>query len=444
MTWPTWLVANHVVLAATCLITLGLSRALLRERRPAASTFAWLLLLLFVPYVGIPLYLALGPRKIPKRARGKRALRDESNLRQIHHASRLQWLDDGVSAYQAFLRGIEQAQTSIRIVTFVLGNDEAGRSLIEAMVRRARAGVEVRLLLDDFLRLRAPRDLLAELTRAGGKVERFMPLLHLPFRAQTNLRNHRKIAVFDGERAIVGGMNLALEYLGPTPDPTRWRDLSLWVEGEAARALETIVRADWEFASGEALAASPSGANAEDGAEAIPLTVVPSGPDAATDPIYEALLTAIYRADRSLWISTPYFVPDAALQQAVFAARRRGVDVQIFVPRHSNHALADRVAAPSLRELEAAGAKIWCLPHMLHAKAVCVDGSWGVVGSANFDMRSLFLDYEIVLFFQRPAELERLTRWFDETRAQSELGMAPATFWQRRSEGFAWLLSPLL
>ena len=442
MTLPAWLVANHVALFVVGVIALGLSRSVLQQRRPAATSFAWILLLVFVPYLGIPRYRALGGRKISSRARGKRGLRDESDLQRVHHASKLEWLDDGVVAYQAFLRGIEEAHTSIRIVTFVLGDDDAGRSLLAAMTRRAKEGLEVRLLLDDFLRLRAPRGLLAELVLAGGRVERFMPLLHVPFRARTNLRNHRKIAVFDGTRAIVGGMNLAEEYLGPTPNPDRWRDLSLWLEGDAARALDAIVRADWQYACNEELHPVPHPLGP--GEDAIPLKVVPSGPDAVTDPIYEALLTAIYRADRSVWLSTPYFVPDAALLQAVSAALRRGVEVQIFVPRNSNHALADRVAWPSLRELEAAGAKIWCYPHMLHAKAVCVDGTWGVVGSANFDMRSLFLDYEIVLFFERAAEVTRLAQWFDATRALSELGMAPATFWQKRTEGFAWLLSPLL
>lgn len=441
MTWPTWLVANHALFATATLVVLLLARSILRERRPAASAFAWLLILVFVPYLGIPLYLALGGRKIPRRARAKRAFAELSPRERSHSATRIDWLDDGELAYAAFLRGIEEARRSIHVCTFVIGDDEAGRSLLTAMVRRAREGLEVRLLLDDFLRLRAPRALLAELERAGGRVERFMPLVHLPFRARTNLRNHRKIAVFDGERAIVGGMNLAEEYLGPTPLPERWRDLSLWLEGEVAGALDAIFRADWAFACGHE---EPNDAASTASSGPIQLEVLPSGPDAPTDPIYEALLTAIYRADRSIDISTPYFVPDAPLLQALAAARRRGVDVQLFVPRRSNHALADQVAAPMLRELQAAGATIWCYPRMLHAKAVCIDGAWAAVGSANFDMRSLFLDYEIVVRLRDSTEIEHLQRWFAATRAASSAGVAAPTFWQRRIEGLAWLLSPLV
>lgn len=434
-----WMLANHVLFVVVSLISLLLARSVLHERRPAASAFAWLLVLLLLPYVGIPLYLALGGRKIGRRAQRKQAQAEE--LREVNSAAtRIDWLDDGVLAFDAFLQGIRTAQRSIRIVTFVLGDDEAGRALLEAMIERARAGVEVRLLLDDFLRFRAPRTLLADLVRAGGRVERFMPLVHLPFRARTNLRNHRKIAVFDGHVGILGGMNLADEYLGPKPSADRWRDLSLRLEGPVVRVLDALVRADWHFACGERLTAAEAAASAE----GVAVQVVPTGPDAPTDPLYDALLTALYRAEQRIWVATPYFVPDEALMRALRAATRRGVDVRLYVPAVSNHGLADRVAAPSLRELEANGARILRYPRMLHAKTVLVDQHTAMVGSANFDMRSLFLDYEIVLTMHEAAEVRALQRWFEATERDATAGAPVSGFWQRRLEGLAWLLSPLI
>src|SRR5262249_45993334 len=155
--------------------------------------------------------------------------------------------------YERFLKEILSAKETIHLVTFVIGDDRTGASLVLALAKRAEEGVQVCLLVDDLLRARAPHAELARLRAAGGKVLRFMPLFHVPFRGQANLRNHRKIAVFDGQRAIVGGMNLADEYMGPEPSDDRWRDLSLVLEGDAARVLDTIFRADWEFASGDSL-----------------------------------------------------------------------------------------------------------------------------------------------------------------------------------------------
>jgi cardiolipin synthase len=252
------------------------------------------------------------------------------------------------------------------------------------LLERARQGLEVRLLIDDLLRFHAPRALLRELVLAGARVERFMPLLHVPFRGHGNLRNHRKIALFDGQRAIVGGMNLGREYMGPKPEPGRWRDLSLLVSGAAVADLDAVFRADWQFACGERLA-EPGRLCAGE----IAVQVVPSGPDADSDPIYDADLTAIFRAEQRVWIATPYFVPDEALLRALVIAVRRGVDVCVLTPEHSNHPLSDFASGSCLRDLSAAGVTVRRFGRMLHAKALLVDDAWAVVGSANFDVARL-------------------------------------------------------
>jgi cardiolipin synthase len=299
--------------------------------------------------------------------------------------------------------------------------------------------LEVRLLIDDLLRFHAPRGLLRELSQAGARVERFMPLLHLPFRGQSNLRNHRKIAVFDGQRAIVGGMNLGREYLGPTPDPERWRDLSLLVSGAAVAELDAVFRADWEFACGERLSAPERLAPGE-----IALAVVPSGPDAASDPIYDADLSAIFRAERRIWIATPYFVPDEFLLRALVIAVRRGVEVRVLTPERSNHPLSDVAASSCLRDLSASGAIIQRFRRMIHAKALLVDDSLCVVGSANFDMRSLLLNYEIALFFSGQAEAERLRQWFVASFDECSLGPPRAGPLRAALDDLARLVAPLL
>ncbi len=452
MTSAVALVDRHVSAVLMGLLVLWFAASVLRQRRPAGSAFAWLLIILLAPYLGIPLYLMFGGRKFRSKAGTKAALAAPGGRGgapgpagawgggALDGAASVDWLDDGVRAYEALAREIANARRSIRIVTFLIGDDDAGRGILEALSRRAREGVEVRLLLDDLLSFAAPKDALARLREAGGRVERFMPLLHVPFRGQANLRNHRKIAVFDGERAIVGGMNAADEYMGPRPRADRWRDLSILMSGPVAAALDAVFRADWEFACSEVLV--PPGRGGAAGS--IPVRAVPSGPDASSDPIYDALLTMIFRAERRFWVATPYFVPDEPLVRALAVAARRGVDVLVVVPARSNHFLADLVGAPYLRELADAGVRIRRLPGMLHAKTVLADDAVCAVGSANFDMRSLFLDYEISLFFTGAAETAFMAAWFEKTISGGASGPPLAGALRSGLESVACLLAPLL
>lgn len=442
MSAPHWFLTHEAVSIATSALVLLFSISLLRQRRPTGNLIAWLLAIVFIPYLGIPLYLIIGGRKLPRSLRGKRL--DNEPARRVDDPApsslhSVDWLDEGVLAYDNFLAQIRGAKRSIRIITFVLSNDDVGRSLVQALIERARQGLEVRLLIDDLLRFHAPRALLRELVSAGARVERFMPLFHLPFRGQNNLRNHRKIAVFDGERAIVGGMNLGREYLGPTADPARWRDLSLLVSGAAVVELDAVFRADWQFACGECLSVP-----ARQPAGEITVRVVPSGPDAASDPIYDADLSAIFRAERRIWIATPYFVPDEVLMRALLIAVRRGVEVRILTPERSNHRLSDFAGSSCLRDLSAAGAIIQRFRKMMHAKALLVDDSLCVVGSANFDMRSLFLSYEIALFFSGSAEVERLRQWFAASFGECSLGPPRAGLVRGALDDLARLVAPLL
>jgi cardiolipin synthase A/B len=444
---PHWILTHHAVSIISNLMVIVLVVSLLRQRRrPVGNAIAWLLSIVLIPYVGIPLYLVFGGRKLKRRVQRKRRLDSDTiansgplESRALSSLHSVEWLDDGVLAYETFLREIQNAQRSIRIVTFVISDDDAGRPLVAALIERAKAGLEVRLLIDDLLRFHAPRGQLRELVLAGARVERFMPLVHVPFLGHNNLRNHRKIALFDGRRAIAGGMNLGHEYMGPSPDDQRWRDLSLLVQGEAVFELDAVFRADWEFACGEVLAEP-----ARQSPGPIPVRVVPSGPDSASDPIYDADLTAIFRAERRIWIATPYFVPDDALLRALVIAVRRGVDVRVLAPAHSNHLLSDLASASCLRDLSAAGVAIHQFGKMLHAKTLLVDDTLCVVGSANFDMRSLFLNYEIALFFSGSAEVQRLKIWFEAGFPTCHVGPPPVGPIRSAIDDVARLVAPLL
>ncbi len=451
--WDGWLVAHFATVAALALAVPFLGR-ILHERRPQGSTIAWLLVVVAIPYVGIPLYLVLGPRKRVA-AKGQLYPKAEADARTVEQPiarllaadgirsptenNDVRLLGTGELAFAEIVALIDGATRSIHITTFIVGDDATGNTLLDKLAARAAAGVEVRLLLDGLFVMRASRRRLAALRRAGGRVATFAPLLHLPFRGSDNLRNHRKIAVFDGADAIIGGMNLAEEYMGASPLASRWCDLCARVRGPAVRHIDEIFRADWAFATQEALESHAAG----DAAGATRIQVVPSGPDAAGDALYDAILTACYSARERVWIATPYFVPDEALTRALSAAARRGLDVLVMVPDKSNHPLADLAGGAALRQVELVGGRIATYPRMLHAKAVVIDSEIGIIGSANFDMRSLFLDYEVALFLYSSDALADLVAWFSERAAECGK-LRPPTRLRQLGEDIGRLIAPLV
>ncbi|HEY7956167.1 MAG TPA: phospholipase D-like domain-containing protein [Polyangia bacterium] len=425
---------SHLSTVLGFLLALVILARVLGERRAPASTFAWLLAVALVPYVGVPLYLVFGGRKLARRAAKKARLYPASDppdapgadLERILRSdgaprpssgNRVALFATGEAAFAGLLEMIESAERSIHIATFILGDDEVGHAVLERLARKAAAGVEVRLLLDALFSFRASRRDLAALVRSGGKLATFMPVVHLPFRGHANLRNHRKIVVVDGVTAMVGGMNLAREYMGPEPLAGRWCDVSMRVDGPAAADLQAVFRSDWSFAAGESLRAGEQKAAASGAAT---IQVAGSGPDTSSDTLYDAYLTGLFQARRRIFIATPYFIPDEALARALVLAARRGVDVRVLVPARSNHRIADLAGASYLRQVQEAGARI-CLfhPGMMHAKVTVIDDAVGVLGSANLDMRSLFLDYEISLFFYSPSEIELIADWFTTVQARS-------------------------
>ena len=250
---------------------------------------------------------------------------------------------------------------------------------------------------------------------AGGKVGKFMPVLPFTSRGSANLRNHRKIAVFDHCTAIIGGHNLAREYMGPHHFARRWQDFGAVIEGPAAALLNDVFIADWCFAtrdSAKALHAEiPASCLAEPRGPS-ELQVVASGPDVPGDPLYEGIIAMIQEADRSIWIVTPYFIPDDVLLRSLIVKARSGKEVTLITPRSSNHPVADFARRHYIRELQRAGGNVLLYGHgMLHSKAMIVDDRVALFGSANFDLRSLFVNFEIGVLVHTPEDVSAMKAW---------------------------------
>lgn len=460
---------NSLWIVTQLLTTLGfllglvLMAHLLKSKRSTSSTIAWLLIVVLAPWVGVPLYLMFGgrkmrrmagqkaqvyhnPRRTPEETTGLPAERilQSFGLPTATGANRVAPVTSGEDAYQLLMDLIDRAEHSIHITTYILGGDSVGQAIVDRLAQRAAEGVSVRLLLDDVGSWRLRRKMLVPLIEAGASVAYFMPILHLPFRGRTNLRNHRKIVVVDEKHALTGGMNLAYEYMGPTPDPQRWRDFSLILSGPAVIDLANLFYSDWKFATGEDLIRDFPHAEVHepDGAMA---QVVASGPDVAGDPLYESLLTAVFTAQQRLWVVTPYFIPDETLARALDLAARRGIDVRLVVPARSNHLMADLARSSYLRQVHDAGGHILLYgPGMVHAKVVLIDHDLAVVGSANMDMRSLFLNYEVAVFLYSKTEIEATANWMRSIMAESVSRLPVPSPASELAENVVRLLSPLL
>ena len=460
----TWLLSHLAVLLLGFLLAVPVISQMIRQRRSPAGTWAWLLIMGLVPFLGIPLYLMLGGRKMRRLADSKAELQLPDQRMPVPDAipdidrllrsygipgactgNRIQLLCSGEDGYAALVEMIEQAQTSIWISTFILHSDAVGRDIVERIARRAAAGIAVRVLLDGVGSLHTGKRSLALLTEAGGEVAYFMPVLHRPFRGRSNLRNHRKTVITDSSRVWAGGANIASEYIGPTYEPQRWLDLTFMLEGPATRHYMAILSSDWKFATGIHIPIQSGRNSTITAAGNATVQVVPSGPDVSGDPLYSALVSAVFQAKKRIWIVTPYFIPDETLAQALHLAAHRGVDVQVLIPETSNHRLADMARGPYLRDLQQAGGHILLYQGgMLHGKAFLADDVLAVIGSANFDMRSLFLNYETGLLLYSKTEIEAICAWIETITFNCRRGVSQVGAIRDLSEGVARMMAPML
>ena len=463
-------VLPHLLTVAGVLLAFFAIARLMSERKQPGNTFAWLFAIAFVPYLGVPLFLMFGGRKLKRLAKGKARLcpavppapespAANSPLARILSTNgaspplggnRVRFLTSGEESFAGLERGIREARHTIHLMTFILGRDAVGRRIIKLLAQRAREGVKVRLLLDSLGCFPTSGGFCDPLRAAGGEVVKFMPVVPLQTRGAANLRNHRKIAIFDHRVGALGGRNLALEYMGPTPLKRRWRDFGAAIEGPAVTLLNEVFLADWAFASGQSLATLQK----ELPVEPLPpageseLQIVVSGPDVEGDPLYEGILSLVQQAERSIWIVTPYFIPDEVLYRSLLVQARAGVDIRRVVPARSNHRLPDFARRHYLRGLHAAGVKVlFYQPGMNHAKMLLVDERIGLFGSANMDLRSLFVNFEIGAVTYSPAEAAKLALWMHEVFALSKPMPEPRKehrLMPTIGEEIARLLAPLL
>jgi cardiolipin synthase A/B len=433
--WFPRITAHSLIVAISVLIYV-LTTRVENERRPPSIAIAWVLGMFAVPYVVLPMYLLFGRRKLPRKVlrwSGIRAhcthwaqdLIESFGLPPCAPCTVRMHQDGGASA-AALFDTMSGATRRLDICTYILGDDAFGRAAMQRMIAQARAGVQVRFLIDGVGALQLPRSCLHDLNHAGVETEIFSPLLARKTQGPRNLRNHRKMVIADAARLWAGGRNIAAEYFVGVAGAAPWGDLSFDLQGKVAAAAAAQFEADWIAAGGKPARRDTVGAleadagSAERPADGGRAQFLPSGPDQAEDTVHALLIDACFQSRERVLAVTPYFVPDAGLETAMRLAARRGVKIDLVIPAVSNHRLADFARSRALRALSNAGVCVHLLPYMNHAKAVVFDESLALSGSVNLDSRSLLLNYECAVVFYGAGEIDWLARWIEALIPESQ------------------------
>ncbi len=429
-----------------------------REQRQPSSIFAWGFFILLVPPLGVPLYFIFGGRKLKKKIESKGLLTEAGKSENTIYPVRdqfkttgncVKFFTDGQLAFENYCEAIRAAEKEIHILTYILSDDEVGRTILNLLTEKAQEGVRVRLLVDALGSFYRPKKRIEQLREAGGEVSTFMPAFPFQTHGWANLRNHRKIAVFDNRKCILGGRNLDERFMGERA-VGQFFDFGASYEGPVVEYLNGVFISDWLFASKQKLD-DLQGLIPEAPAKAGDSEVagIASGPDIVGDLLYERIVNVIQEFKDELILITPYFIPDEVLLRSLIVKVRTGKKITLILPEKSNWKLVDFARTQYLRELHQAGVNIQLFTDgMLHAKVMIADREVAIHGSANFDIRSLFVNFEIGMIHSSAADIDIITTWIDDLAEKcrpfgNSKELSPPKV-RRLFEEVARLIAPLL
>lgn len=354
----------------------------------------------------------------------------------------------GKKTFQAIIDTIDKAEDSIHLVFYIIASDRIGNIIKEKLIKKARSGVEVRLIYDDVGSWRTSRKFINELKDAGVEVHPFMKVKFPFLTSKANYRNHRKIIVIDGKVAFMGGMNIADRYLEGDESLGMWYDTVLRIDGDTVKMLQIVFLTDWFFVSKKIVSGKDKYFPEHIIPETHPIQVTVSGPDSDWASIMQAFFTAITHAKKHIYISTPYFVPNESILTALKTASLSGVDVRIVLPGKSDSTVVYWSSMSYVSELLNAGIKVYLFQNGFnHSKILMIDTSFSSVGSANMDIRSFEDNFEIMAMIYDAEVTEKLeNQFFRDIKRSKKIN---ATHWNKRplrqsfNESVARMFSPL-
>lgn len=452
---------------------------------------AWLFTVYLFPVAGMVLYFIFGVnrrkrkiygRKLTKNQQSLEAYQAEFNadslrvlkrhkdqLKQFHGLTKmiyrdscsrltvnnqLMLLENGEDKFKHLLQDVAAAQHTIHLEYYIFRADDIGSELIQLLIKKAKSGVKVRLIYDDYGSLNLPRQVLSRMRSAGVEVEPFYEIRLFAFAERLNYRNHRKIVVIDGHIAYVGGINVGDEYINDThhDKKTYWRDSHLRLVGQGVAYLQNIFLNDWNFCAEQQVEIDgelPDDLADMDIDNTHMVQLVASGPDSPAPSILFAMLHALHLAQQEVLITTPYFIPNPALIKALKIAVLRGVQVRLLVPDQSDNKVVNAAAQSFYYEMLLAGVEVYqYTAGFIHAKTMVIDGFLSVMGTANFDERSFELNFEVNVLIYDESFAQQLVDSFKRDVEQAK--QLSTETWEKRSvlkifvEKVARLISPIL
>lgn len=476
-----WLLTATTVLFMFSIIFIGF--VIFLENRKPTQTITWLVVLGSFPLIGFLFYLLFGRNVRKKKLFDRKALVDEKIMLEIEgnqsnyedkidkmgdhqqmlfnlahrlghtpisFATRTKALTNGEETFNHIFAELEKAEHHIHLEYYIVRHDEVGNKIKDALIKKAKEGVKVRFLYDSVGSWKLSKAYIKEMQQAGIDVVSFLPV-RMPFlNNKINFRNHRKIIVIDGTVGFVGGLNVGDEYLGKNEFFGFWRDTHLMVWGEAVRTLQMIFLQDWYYMTGENLVKqeymTPS-IELEEHEGGV--QIIAGGPDNKWEIIKNLFFSMITSAKDSIWIASPYFVPDEDILSALKIASLSGIDVRLLVPKNPDKKIVFYASRSYFLELLEAGVKIYEYKDgFMHSKIVIVDYELASIGTANMDMRSFHLNFEVNAFLYRTTSTQTLVDEFERDIKKSheiimdEFNERP--FKQKMIESMSRLLSPLL
>jgi len=452
-----------------------------RDTRTPQGAVAWVLSLNTIPLVALPAYWVFGGSEMkdyletrsvglaelrpaarrylgdietvtPEELSGNHLLTTLGRISSlpVTKNNRAELLVDGKGTFRSIFSAIDNAEHYIFVQFYIIRSDGLGIDMKRRLIKKAREGVRVFVLYDDYGSMDLGDDFTTDLREAGAKVSPFMNLGKNINRYQLNYRNHRKLVVVDGKTAFVGGNNVGDEYLGMHPQLTPWRDSHLRITGPIVSCLQVPFVEDWKWATGETIGNLEWNLKKVDQetrgkSQAV---CIASGPADKMETCSLFFHAAIHAAEKRIWIATPYFVPDQSLVTALQLAAKRGVEVRILIPDKNDNFLVENSADSYIEELDLEGIELYKYTEgFSHQKVLIVDDDFSAIGSANFDNRSLRLNFELtVAVLDKEFQVEvvsMLTKDFSNSRLVTIKEWNSKSEWAKLTSRVCRLLAPI-
>lgn len=458
---------------------------MLLENRNPLKTHSYFLLMLLLPGIGIIVYFFFGQqlrkqkifskKKLIHSAFGKEYVDKFLNpdfkaiipkdpeainfdklttflsrdLSPLSSNNSVQLLNNGEEKFPLLIQALSEAQSHIHMEYYIYSDDDLGKQVSKILIEKAQSGVEVRLMVDGVGSFKLKRKFFKALQAAGVQVHVFMPVLFPLFTSKINYRDHRKIVVIDGVKGFTGGLNLDDRYLNNGKHKLFWRDTHLMVQGEAVRSLQFLFLVNWMFVSKEKFNVTEQYFPKIEHIGHTYVQINASGPDWELASIMDSFFLGITSAKNNIRIVTPYFIPNESIFNAVLTAARSGIDVEIMLPMKSDSWIVHSASMSLLESLLESNIKVFFYTKgFVHSKILTVDNYFSSVGTANMDMRSFDLNYEVNTYMYNKQLATALNRKFEEDK--KDCVQIDLRDWQKRTlrtklmESVARLLAPLL